>query len=210
MMGRMQVNGFRDLVRKAQAGDPAALDELFRGVVPFVERVVAGPAHPVRPGESVSDRRQDVCRRVFEKLAQFRGAAEAPDDEQAWALFRVWVRRVAHGVILNAQRDSGRPPTVPLRTDGAGESTNHGAAPDPAAPDGTPSSNLRGEERARLVLEALDHLPDLQDREIVRLRFFEGLSLRQVAGRLQLSYDKVRERFRFSVRRLQQYLEELR
>ena len=46
--------------------------------------------------------------------------------------------------------------------------------------------------------------------EIVRLRFFEGLSLRQVAGRLQLSYDKVRERFRFSVRRLQQYLEELR
>jgi RNA polymerase sigma factor (sigma-70 family) len=206
----MQVHGFRDLVRKAQAGDPRALDDLFRDVLPYVERVVAGPAHPVRPGESVSDRTQDVCRRVFEKLAQFRGAGEAPDDEQAWALFRGWVRRVAHGVVVNARRDNDRHRAMPLQTAGADGSTNQGAAPEPAAPGAAPSSNLRAEERARLILEALHNLPDPQDREIVRLRFFEGLSLRQVADRLQLSYDKVRERFGFSLRRLQRHLEELR
>ena len=45
----METDGFRDLMRQAQAGDRPALDHLFVLALPFVERVVFHPAHPVRP-----------------------------------------------------------------------------------------------------------------------------------------------------------------
>jgi RNA polymerase sigma factor (sigma-70 family) len=203
----MQVNGFRDLVRKAQAGDPQALDELFRGLLPYVERVAG--ARGAAPGESISDRVGDVCKRVLEKLAQFRGAQEAPDDEQAWALFRGWLGQIVRTVTLNARRDGGEPQAqVSLQGPGRDDSAGPGGI-DPPARERTPSSIVGADERGRLVLAALEELPDARDREIVRLRFFEGLSLHQVAGRLQLSYDKVRERYHASMRRLQRRLEGL-
>jgi DNA-directed RNA polymerase specialized sigma24 family protein len=43
----------------------------------------------------------------------------------------------------------------------------------------------------------------------LRLCFFEGLSLREIAGRLNLSYDKVRERHHCTLRRLEQELKGL-
>ena len=45
-----------------------------------------------------------------------------------------------------------------------------------------------------------------RDREIVRLCFFDGLSLRQIAERLQLSYDKVRQRYHRSLKVLEREL----
>src|SRR5216683_942592 len=88
IIGRMQVDGFRDLVRRAQASDQQAQERLFALALPYVERVVRSPAGMVRPEESISDRVQDTCKRIIEKLVQFRGGQQAADDEDAWALFR--------------------------------------------------------------------------------------------------------------------------
>jgi RNA polymerase sigma factor (sigma-70 family) len=196
-------------VRRAQAGDPAATDRLFRLVLPYVE-LVAGEVCRLAPGESVSDRVQSVCRRILEKLNQFRGADTAADDGQAWKLFRAWVRLIVRTVAVNTWRKEGEPQAkVSLQAPSAGDSTGQGSGIDPQGQEKTPSSNVRADERARLVLEALNELPDPKDREIARLRFFDELSLHQVAERLQLSYDKVRERYRVSMRRLQRRLEGL-
>jgi RNA polymerase sigma factor (sigma-70 family) len=203
-MGRMLADGFRDLVRRAQACDPEAADELFRRVLPFVARAVAG-RHA--PGESVSDGVQNVCRRILEKLDQFRGA-DAADDEQAWKLFRAWMRQIVRTVILNGWRDDEEPGKISL-TPPDGSGSNIGSQLDPPAPDHTPSSIAHADERHRMILEALNELPDATDREIVWLRFFDGLSLKEIAPRLGLRYDKVRERFYFSLRRLQHRLEGL-
>src|SRR5690349_7077423 len=104
----MQVNDFRNLVRRPQAGDPTATDQLFRAVLPHVERA-AGNVGRLAPGESVSDRVQNVCRRLLEKLGQFRGADEAADDEQALALFRGWVRLILRTVTVNNWHANGEP-----------------------------------------------------------------------------------------------------
>jgi len=45
-----------------------------------------------------------------------------------------------------------------------------------------------------LIRAALERIPDETDRTIVRLRFFAGLSLHQIAEQLAMSYDKVVER----------------
>jgi RNA polymerase sigma factor (sigma-70 family) len=95
---------------------------------------------------------------------------------------------------------------VPLQAPGG--STNQ-AGVDPTAPEPTPSANARADEQSRLVLEALNKLPDLTNREIIRLRFLEGLSLRQIAQQLNLTYDIVRERFKLTKKRLQRDLEDL-
>jgi RNA polymerase sigma factor (sigma-70 family) len=200
----MDPRGFRDMVRKAQAGDAQARDELFRRALPFIEQVVH--ARPLAPGESVSDRLQNVSERILVKLDQFRGAQEVPDDEQTWALFTGWVRQIVFTVGANAARDRDPLPKVPL-TPAAGSTSTPGN--DPPAPETTPSAHARGNEEAKLVLAALDNLPDPVNREIVRLRFFEGLSLREITGRLALTYDVVRERYKVSMRRMRRELEGL-
>ena len=46
---------------------------------------------------------------------------------------------------------------------------------DPAADQPTPSMNVRADEQSRQVQEALAKIPDETDRELLRLRFFEGV-----------------------------------
>jgi RNA polymerase sigma factor (sigma-70 family) len=70
--------------------------------------------------------------------------------------------------------------------------------------------NLRTDEQARLVQAALERLADDTDRAILRLRFFDGLSLRQIAERLALSYDKVREHYQSGLGQLERELGRLR
>jgi RNA polymerase sigma-70 factor, ECF subfamily len=209
----MEAHGFRDLVRQAQTGDQRALDRLLSVVRPYLERLAQRYADPARPSESVSDLVQEAWVRAWRKLGQFRGAA---DDEQTRATFLAWAGRLLDRLSRNRRRDSDRRrrrPEQPLMSlDAAvpGGSTYAGKAAEPAADQPTPSANVRAGERARLVREALAELADEKDREIVRLCFFEGLSLRQVADRLQFSYDAVRQRFHGSLRRLERRLEELR
>jgi hypothetical protein len=76
----MQADGFRDLVRTAQAGDPKAVERLFQAVLPLVEGLVR--ARGLRAGDSVSDHAQNACVRILTRLDQFRGAQEAKDDAQ--------------------------------------------------------------------------------------------------------------------------------
>ena len=47
------------------------------------------------------------------------------------------------------------------------------------------------------------------DRLIVRLRFFDGQLLHQIAGQVHLSYDQVRDRYQKALRRLRGALKEL-
>ncbi len=69
--------------------------------------------------------------------------------------------------------------------------------------------NVRANEEADVIRDAVNRLPDELDRAMLRLRFFEGRSLRQIAEELPLSYDQVRDRFRGIMRRLERELEGL-
>ncbi len=203
----MPADSFRELVRRTQAGDPEAIERLFREVSPYVTSVVR--AVGVAPGESVRDRAQDTCVRILRKLSQFRGANEAPDDEYAWKLFRRWVRTVVRTVIMNgSRRQTPKRPVIALQPSGAGESTE-GSGIDPPGREATGSANVRAAERVQLIQEALEALSDPIDREIVRRRFLEEQTLEVIASDLGLSYDMVQGRCRRSLKRLQRRLEGL-
>lgn len=53
---------------------------------------------------------------------------------------------------------------------------------------------------------ALERMPSVTDRAILLLRIFVGLSLRQISGRLKISYEKVRERYQQGLRHMERQL----
>jgi RNA polymerase sigma factor (sigma-70 family) len=205
----VEPNGFHDLLRQAQAGDRAAMDRVLALLRPYLEQVAQRYADPDRARASASDLVQEACLRAWDKLDQFHGGA---NDEQTLALFRSWVAQIVQRLGLNARRDGKaqrRTPPRPLMRLGApsaDESADQAGRVEPADREPTPSTNVRSDEQARLVQAALERLADDTDRAILLLRFFEGLSLRQVAERLGLSYDKVRERYQSSLGQLERDL----
>jgi RNA polymerase sigma factor (sigma-70 family) len=202
----MQADGFRDLVARAQAGDPQATTHLLAVIRPWLEQRARGYADPRHPSASASDLAQEAWLRAWQKLPQFHGGG---DDEQTLAMFRVWVGRILQRLGLNAVRDREAqhrmPPGGIVRL--GGESGRSGR--DPAASEPTPSAHAAADEQEQRVRVALERIADDTDREIVRLRFFEGLSLRQIAGRLQTNHENVRQRFHAVLLRLERDLKEL-
>jgi RNA polymerase sigma factor (sigma-70 family) len=182
-----QPHVFHDLLRRAQAGDERAFEEVLTTLRPWLDELARRYADAQRPDESASDLAQEARLRVWQKLAQFRGPA---DPEQTKAVFRAWVERIVRRVGLNARRGHAaqrRKPPGKLRRLGpapSGDATQAGAKIDPPAGGQSPSAHAAGAEQVERLRAALDRLTDATDRAIVHLRFFEGLSLRQIAARL--------------------------
>jgi RNA polymerase sigma factor (sigma-70 family) len=205
----MQDENFHDLVRRAQAGDRQALDRVLDLLRPYLERTARRYADPARASASVSDLVQEAGLRAWQKLDQFRGG---DNDEQTLALLRAWLGQIVQSLGLNthrrrkAQRRSPPQAIVPLGGAAAGPSDAKPAGAEPAGNEPTPSVNVGADEQARLVQAALAKIPDETDRTVLRLHFFEGLSLRQAAQQLNLSYDNVRDRYQRSLQRLEREL----
>jgi RNA polymerase sigma factor (sigma-70 family) len=204
-----RTEGFHDLLARARAGDRAATDDLLALIRPWIEQVARQHVALNGPVGSVSDLVQEAWLRAWQKLDQFHGA---DDEAQTLMMFRAWLTRIVERLGLNSARDAGarvrKPPGKLLRLDG----TPADDAPevlDPPATEPTPSANVRAEERARLVQEALARLTVPLDRDIIRLRFVDGLSLRQVAHRLGCNHETVRQRYHALLGRLQRDLDGL-
>jgi len=206
----MPSDGFRELVSRAQAGDKHALRDLLEALRPYMEHVAQGYADPARGAESTADLVQESWMRAWEKLSQFR-AGES--DEETRAMLHGWIGQIVHRLGLNLRRDQKAKKRSP--EDGAIVSLSHETGSGslgslPAIDSGpTPSGVFSQNERSLRVRQVVDALPDSVDRAFVQLRFFEGLSLADVARKLGLTYEQARERFRSLSLRLERELEEL-
>jgi RNA polymerase sigma-70 factor (ECF subfamily) len=119
---------------------------------------------------------EDVVQEAFMKLhAQF-ASVEKP---------RPWLYRTVHNLALNQRRAAGK--TVSL--DQASEEENSAAADtaDPALPPDEQIIRLEGIGLVRISLEALDE----RSRELVRLKFNEELSYKDIAARTGLTTGNV-------------------
>jgi RNA polymerase sigma factor (sigma-70 family) len=196
------IPGFTDLLARARAGDRAAIEELLARIRPWLEQLARQYADPLHPDGSTSDLVQEAWLRAWQKLDQFQGAAA---EAQALAMFRGWLARIVARLGFNAARDRGAqqrmPPGKLLRLDGDAD-----ARFDPSAAEPAPSAQVQADEQARFVQEARARLTDPLDRDIVRLRFFEGVSLRQVAEQLGCNHETVRQRYHAILRRLERDL----
>jgi len=209
-------NGLHELIMQAQRGDRAATDALLEVIRPWLWQAAHGFADPERPDESTADLAQAAWLRVWESLGRFRGPGDGETDEaQTLAMIRAWVLQIVRRLGMNAVRDRQaehrRPPGRLRRLDAAppGDSTTSWGRDLPQAAEPSPSAGAEAREQAEQVSTALDRLDD-EEREVVRLRFLEGMSLRQIATHLGRNHEHVRRRFHAALQHLERELEGLR
>jgi RNA polymerase sigma factor (sigma-70 family) len=204
----MQADGFRALIQRAHAGDRQAMDLLLAAVLPDLQCRARRYRSADQPDASAADLVQVACLHAWQKLDQFDCAG---DSETTRTQFRAWMLRILDSQGLNAlrfrstQRRKPSQPLLRLTASGPGEADDTVNRLDPAADESTPSAAARGGEQSDLIRRALNALPE-EDRAIIELHYFEEVSLRQIAARLQLSEDRVRSRYHSALRRLEREL----
>jgi RNA polymerase sigma-70 factor (ECF subfamily) len=154
------------LVKRAQAGDRAAFDDLVRR---YRARIYALTLHLTGSRSEADDITQDVFTRAYQQLHTFAGRSE----------FFTWLYRIAVNRSLNARRDTAR-----RRTSGLDDPRVQAAVAVDAWGDPRRAAELR-QTYARLVT-ALDRLsPTL--RSTVVLVSLQGLSHDEAAAVLGCS-----------------------
>jgi RNA polymerase sigma factor (sigma-70 family) len=191
-------DGLSDLVRSAQTRDREAETKLLKRIQPELDRFARRFGHVSTAAESTSDLAQEASLRLWERFQQFQGAA---DDESTAAMLHDWlqqlVRRLAANRHAARHADKRRPdrPLLRFALPPENGSSNGAGGLDMAGTSATPSVIAQGAEAEERVRRALEKIPDTTDRLVLEMCFLQAHSLRAIAEHLNISYDKVRERY---------------
>jgi RNA polymerase sigma factor (sigma-70 family) len=170
-----------DLIRRAKRGDTHAYEELVhahQGIAFRTAYVVAGNA------TDAEDAAQDGFVKAWRALGRFREGAP----------FRPGLLRIVANEARNRRRSAGRRAHLALRA--ATEQPSGDAAPSPEA------AFLSAAQRETL-LAAVNELPEDQ-RSVISLRYFVGLSEHEVAEALDLPQGTVKSRTSRALERLRE------
>jgi len=163
----------QDLLQRARAGEPRALEELFAGYRAYLLQFVQLRLDPkLRSRVDASDVVQEA---EMEAARRLKGYVEGPP-----APFRLWLRQIAQDRLLNlrrrhvttARRAVGREQPLPERSSLL-------LAQRLLAAGSTPSQEMNRRELGRRLRQGMAQLSE-SDREILLLRNFEGLSNQEV------------------------------
>jgi DNA-directed RNA polymerase specialized sigma24 family protein len=97
----MEPRDLCELIRRAQAGDRQAAEELVPVIRPWLEQAARAFADPKYPEATVSDLVQDAQMAVWRKLAEFRGCL---NEEETARVFRVWLAQIVNHLGINRAR----------------------------------------------------------------------------------------------------------
>lgn len=162
--------------------DEGAFTELYRRYLDPVYRYM-------RYQTPTSEEAQDLTAQVFFH------AYRASDGFRGESTYRTWLFRIAHNTLISYRRSRGKAP-IPV-------------AELPESPDEDTDVFHRAAEAeaARTLWSVIRELP-LPEREIVQLRYVEGLEPREIAEVTGRSPGAVRVRIHRLLRRLRRRLEE--
>jgi RNA polymerase sigma factor (sigma-70 family) len=119
---------------------------------------------------------EDIVQEAFMRLhAQF---AEVREPKR-------WLYRTVHNLALNQRRDSKR--IIPLETGSPGEDRPAVETVDPQPLPDEQIARWEGIGLVRITLDALDE----RSRELIRLKFNEGLSYKEISARTGLTTGHV-------------------
>lgn len=158
------------LIAQARDGDSSALGQLLehhRGYLKVLAQRMLGVQ--MQPRLDASDVVQRTCLSVQKAIAEFRGTTTPQ--------FLVWLRQIHEGNVQNALREH-----LAGKRDVGREANATAAEIESVIIDSTqstPSQRVLRDERAVRLAAELDSLPEDQ-REAIRLRYLEGLSLTEV------------------------------
>jgi RNA polymerase sigma-70 factor, ECF subfamily len=168
-----RVNIDLDAVRRAREGDREAFAQL---VAQTMAPLRAFLSRQLRDAEEVDDLTQDIYIRAWTKLGELRDADR----------FAGWLWRIARFAAIDHTRHrcakSRDFVTTPIED-----------LSEPMAPDLEAAQWLEREGLRQRVAACLEEMPELP-REILRLRYAEGLSYLGIAERLELKPTQVKAR----------------
>jgi RNA polymerase sigma-70 factor (ECF subfamily) len=156
------------LVARAQAGEAQAFAELYEAYAPLIYRFLRG--RMTVSDEVIEDLTEDVFVRVFQRLGSYvdRGAP-----------FSAWLYRVARNQMIDYLRSAPRRATLPL---------------DDMTEAQTPRVDADyGQSLDRMTLKPAVARLTADQRQVIELRFFEGMSTAQTAAAMGRSEDAVKK-----------------
>jgi RNA polymerase sigma-70 factor (ECF subfamily) len=197
------------LLSAAKGGDRAALGRLLLLHSDQLSRQLAAKMPPSLQRVTSAD---DILQQTF--ALAFRGVETF--EPRGSGSFYAWLRTIAEHQLQNAiksasrQKRGGKLQQVEVIRSDSGSMRDLLELVD--AGDGTPSLALRKEEAISALNVALAELPD-DYREVIRLRFFLGLSLEETAQAMSRTpaairslTDRAKTQLRGAMGRLSRYL----
>ena len=158
-----------ELVRKAQEGDAASLGALYERFFDQIFRYVSFKTSNLSVAEDITG---DVFLKMLESIHTFRWQGHP---------FSSWLFRIAHNLVVDHYRKSGKRKTVPLEN--------------AASRVGATSSDLDRQVEIDLMMDevrgAIGGLTGLQ-REVISLRFAAGLSVAETARAVRKKENAVK------------------
>jgi RNA polymerase sigma-70 factor, ECF subfamily len=199
--------GDGELIRRAAAGDPTPLAELFGRHRRRLERMVRVRLdHGLRGRVDPDDVLQETYLDLVQQLRNYPGPEVMPVFLWLRILTGQRLARVHRQHLGAAKRAAGR--EAPAHHGGGGEPDSASMADFLVGRLTSPNGAAGRAERADLVRRAIDALDPL-DREIISLRTFEGLSNHEAAAVLGVAKSAASNRYVRAMARLQAALREI-
>jgi RNA polymerase sigma-70 factor (ECF subfamily) len=177
-------------IRRAQGGDPRAIDEIMKAVRP---RVVALAIRVVRDPDEAEDVVQEALTKLWRNLGRY----------EARSAFSTWLHRIVVNTALDhlRSRRSGVVMTRPHPRTG-GDQADPGDAREPQkVEETTPEALLARAELGRVVRGAMDELTPAH-REILAWRELDGESYQDIARLARCPVGTVMSRLHHARHRL--------
>lgn len=188
---------FAALLERARAGDARALDELLGGYREQLRRLAQA-----RMGRRLGGRvdASDIVQETLLEAGRDIGTLRATGPREVLA----WLRRILQHNVVSAAR---RHLQAEGRAVGAEAPLSGSLAERLALIRTSPSQGLLRKEETARILAALEQMPPDQG-EVVRLRYLEGCSLREIAARIGRTEQAVASLLKRGLRALRDRLGE--
>jgi RNA polymerase sigma-70 factor (ECF subfamily) len=175
------------VLARARSGDREATGQLLQTYIPYLKLLARLEFNRrLQSRLDASDIVQETVLAAQRDLRQFRGETEK--ELVAW--LRIILANTAAAAVryhTRQRRDVGLEKELQQRLDGSALMLGEAIT----GRESSPSQYSHRRERAVLLSQALAQLPD-QYREVIILREFEGLSLSEVAMRMERSVNSVK------------------
>jgi RNA polymerase sigma-70 factor, ECF subfamily len=194
----LKVSEEHELVRKAQAGDRVAFEELVRRYDREVLRLALNLVHRA---EEARDIYQESFLRVYRNLQRFRFECS----------FYTWLYRIVTNVALDhlRRRSSRREDQAPAIEDAEGMTKDFFDRQTESRPDANPEKSLLGQELGQLIEKALLRLSP-RERLVFEMKHYQGLRLRAIGEMLGTSEETVKNSLFRATRKLRESLDPVR
>jgi RNA polymerase sigma-70 factor (ECF subfamily) len=193
-MDKPRTDEDQPLVARAQAGDPAAFDDL---VIKYSPRLYGLVYNMTSNHEDTNDLLQDIFAKAFKAIRGFRGKST----------FYTWIHSIAVNMTLNFLKKRGR--RYHLSLDDVDSSIQNDKEFLEVTQTSSPVREADLSELQKRLNEAMMKLSD-EHRAVVTMFHIQGMPHAEISKILRVSEGTVRSRLFYANRQLQNYLDEFR